>query len=176
MPDPQPERFQQTLRRDLLSAMQPVPARGLKAALILAATASVVLTGILVSFIASPDLPRQIHTAMFQGEEVTTGQDNMVTVSSPSATPGAQVEQAVLRQFLEAANAGVSRDQDFLETWFSSQARPTQVKAVHDERILAIRQFDLANGERVAVLTDLGAGSQRRTVRPQPVVAAGQTF
>jgi hypothetical protein len=86
------------------------------------------------------------------------------------------VQQAVLRQLLEQANAGVRRDQDFIETWYSSQARPVRVKAVHDERILAIRQFELVNGERVAVLTDLGAAAQSRTPGTRPAVATGHIY
>jgi hypothetical protein len=87
-----------------------------------------------------------------------------------------EVQRAILRQFLEQSDGGVRRDQAFLETWYSSQARPARVKTVRNERFLAIRQFELANGERVAVLTDLGTGAQSRTVDAQPAVARGRTY
>lgn len=176
MPDLPAERFQQTLRRDLLVAMQPAPARGLKAALAVTATAALVLTGMLVSFVVSPDLPQRLNTAWLQAEGTTPPAMPTLPVTSPDAGQGAQVQQAVMRQFLEQANAGVRRDQDFIETWYSSQARPARVKAVHDERILAIRQFELVNGERVAVLTDLGAAAQSRAISARPAVATEGTY
>ena len=176
MPDLPAERFQQTLRRDLLVAMQPAPARGLKAALAVTVTAALMLTGMLVSFIVSPELPQRLNTAWLQAEATPLPDLPAVPVASPESGRSPQVQQAVMRQFLEQANAGVRRDQDFIETWYSSQARPARVKAVHDERILAIRQFELVNGERVAVLTDLGAAAQSQTLGARPAVATGRIY
>ena len=70
MPDLPAERFRQTLRRDLLVAMQPAPAWGLKAALAATATASLALAGLLVSFVISPELPQRLNTAWLQAEEM----------------------------------------------------------------------------------------------------------
>jgi hypothetical protein len=176
MPDPQAPRFQQTLRRELLAAMQPAPARGLKAALAATATAVVVLAGMLVSFVISPDLPRRINSVWLQDDSTSTRSVAMVPAASPASATEEEVQQAILRRFIEQGDGGARQDQDFLETWYSSQARPARVKTVRNERFLAIRQFELANGERVAVLTDLGTGAQSRTVDAQPAVARGRTY
>ena len=44
----------------------------------------------------------------------------------------------------------------FVEQWYRRQSRPVEVKAVGDEKILALRQFELADGKRVVVLTEIG--------------------
>jgi len=176
MPDLPAERFRQTLRRDLLVAMQPAPAWGLKMALAATATASLALAGLLVSFVISPELPQRLNTAWLQAEEMPTSAQPVLPAASPGAVQGAPVQQAVLQQFLEQSNAGVRRDQDFLENWYSSKARPARVKAVHDERVLAIRQFEMANGERVAVLTELGAAAPPRAISTRPAVLTERTY
>ena len=176
MPDPQAPRFQQTLRRELLAAAQPAAGRGLMAALATTGAVAVILAGLLVSFVISPDLPRRINSAWLQDDSTLPPSVAMVPAAAPAADTEDEVQQAILRRFIQQGDGAVRRDQDFLETWYSSQARPARVKTVRNERFLAIRQFELANGERVAVLTDLGNAQQVRTGTARPAVAAGQTY
>jgi hypothetical protein len=133
------------------------------------------MAALLVLFVISPDLPRRINAAWLQDESTAIRSDAMVAATASETTTEDEVQQAILRQFMNQGG-GIRQDQDFLETWYSSQARPARVKAVGNERYLAIRQFELANGERVAVLTDLGNPQQARTGAARPAVARAQTY
>jgi hypothetical protein len=180
-PDVAVDRFKQTLRRELVAAMQPAPDHRLKAALVATSLAAVVFAVLAAAFVIAPGVPSRLHARLLHdgsvGEvsgEMTAGRGLAIDRAAvrpavqTAATPGsdAAVQPAVLTDFLERANAGAQRDRDFVESWYEQQSRPMRVRAVSGERILAIRQFELANGERVAVLTDLGAATSRRTARP----------
>jgi hypothetical protein len=181
LPDVPVGRFKQTLRRELVAAVPPTPAHGLKAALVATSLATVVFAALAVSFVIAPGVPGRLNAALFQdgagGEMIGEMAADRGLAESPGAvvatgrtvvpsTSGAAVQPAVLSKLLEQSNAGAQRDRDFVESWYAQQSRPAQVKAVSGERILSIRQFELANGERVAVLTDLGAAPARRTESP----------
>jgi hypothetical protein len=190
LPDVPVDRFKQTLRRELVAAMQPAPAYGLKAALVGTSLAAVAFAAMAVSFVIAPAVPSRLHAALLHDGAAGRMSEEMTPVSAPTSGPATApaftqgatpltaegaVQPAVLREFLERANAGAQRDRSFLESWYAQQSRPTRVKAVSGERILAIRQFELANGERVAVLTDLGAATTTRTVSPEGT-PSGRTF
>jgi hypothetical protein len=148
-----------------------------------------------VTFVVAPRVPGRLNAALFQDaakremarEMAADGITERISGAVPAggrtvvpAMDGAAVQPAVLQELLERANAGATRDRDFIESWYAQQSRPTQVRAVSGERILAIRQFELANGERVAVLTDLGAAVDRpaadRPVERAETGATGQLF
>ncbi len=81
---------------------------------------------------------------------------------------------ASLDDLLERADASAQRDRDYLELFYEQQSSALSVRKVQAERFFTIRQFELSNGEKVAVLTDLGAPGRPRQV--QDVTTVARTF
>lgn len=165
------DRFRQTLRRDLLAAMEARPARGLKLAVSFASTAAAVFAFLLVAFVVEPDLPARLHASLLGG---TPRVETEPAGTGAVPTMVADLDLSVLAHLLEEKGAGARQDRAFLESWYAQRSRPTQVKALAGERLLALRQFELANGERVAVLTEVGAPRNIRQVQALP--ASNRTF
>lgn len=131
----------------------------MRLALGLTGSAAAILGLLVISFVVAPELPARLHQAM--------GGDGTVGAGVPaSETP--------LRELLERSDASIQRDRAFLEVLYQQGSEPVQVVEIQGERFLAIRQFELSNGEKVAVLTDLGAPSRPRQV--QDVTKIARTF
>lgn len=63
------------------------------------------------------------------------------------------------------AELSVERDREFLEALYTEASEPVRVTAVHNERVLAIREFTLSDGKRMTVYTELGDGGESLIAR-----------
>jgi hypothetical protein len=165
-PEVQVDRFKQTLRRDLLRRMHRQSPPGMRLALGLTGSAAAILGLLVISFVVAPELPARLHRAM--------GGDGTAQAPPGAAAAGMSSGETPLRELLERSDASIQRDRAFLEVLYQQGSEPVKVKEIQGERFLAIRQFELSNGEKVAVLTDLGAPSRPRQV--QDVAKIARTF
>jgi len=125
--------------------------------------AAVLFAALSAIFVIAPGIPTRLHAAFLHDD-----------VGGAPIAPSGEARQAILLDVLERSEASAQRDRAFLDSMYAQQARPVRVKAIEGERILAIRQFELSNGERVAVLTNLGPAGAERSV--QGAAAAVRTF
>lgn len=157
-PEVRVDEFRRTLRRDLRRSMRASGTRSWKVAFGLSSAAAGALAVLLAVFVLDPDVPARLHASVAGGVASPAGAVPLAGTDSIPSKPDLQL-------LLDQVNASARVDRAFLETWYEDRARPVQVKAVEDEKILAIRQFELSSGERVIVLTELGTQLQRKDVQ-----------
>ena len=137
-PDVEVPAFRARLRSSLLNDR---PARLFRApgwALAFTASTAVVFALLLLTCVINPSVPARLHAMLTGGE----------TTDSPDAIP--------MQELLRRSNAGVERDHAFIEEWSAQQARPVRVRSMEAEKIYAVRQFELTDGKRMLVFTELG--------------------
>ncbi len=159
-PDIQVDRFKQTLRRDLRASMSRAGAPRWRLAFAAASATAATFAFLLLIFILDPAVPARLHASVAGGV--------------PPQTTTTEATNLGLQYFLDQANASVQVDKEFLQRWYADRARPVSVKSVEDEKIIAIRQFVLTNGERVVVLTEIGSEGQQKDV--QSLTASNRNF
>jgi hypothetical protein len=162
------DRFRQTLRRDLQAAQRRSGSPGWKLAFAAASASAATFAFLLLLFVLDPSVPSRLHASVL-GDEPRP-------VDSTAGTEHGSIDlqNVSLGYFLDQTNASAQVDQEYLQRWYSDRARPIGVKSVEDEKILAIRQFELTNGERVVVLTELGSEGPQRNV--QSVTASNSDY
>lgn len=163
-PEFQVDRFKQTLRRDLQASMSRAGAPRWRLAFAAASTTAAAFAFLLLIFVLDPAVPARLHASVVGGAPQTTATE----------APATDLQNLGLQYFLDQANATVQVDEEFLERWYADRARPVSVKSVEDEKIIAIRQFVLTNGERVVVLTEIGSEGQQKDV--QSLTASNRNF
>ncbi len=164
-PDIQVDRFKQTLRRDLQASMSQAGAPRWRLAFAAASATAAIFAFLLLIFVLDPAVPARLHASVVGGVPPQT---------IATEAPATDLQNLGLRYFLDQANASVQVDEEFLQRWYADRARPVSVKSVEDEKIIAIRQFVLTNGERVVVLTEIGSEGQQKDV--QSLTASNRTF
>ncbi len=120
---------------------------------------------LLLIFVLDPAVPARLHASVAGGVPPQT---------AATEAPATDLQNIGLQYFLDQANASVQVDEEFLQRWYADRARPVSVKSVEDEKIIAIRQFVLTNGERVVVLTEIGSEGQQKDV--QSLTASNRNF
>ena len=58
----------------------------------------------------------------------------------------------------------VEADRAFVDTWSARQEQPVGVRSMEDERVFSVRQFQLTDGKRMLVFTELGNEQAQPTV------------
>ncbi len=159
-PEFQVDRFKQILRRDLQASMSQAGASRWRLAFGAASATAATFAFLLLIFVLDPAVPARLHASVAGGV--------------PPQTTTTEATNLGLQYFLDQANASARVDEEFLKRWYADRARPVSVKSVEDEKIIAIRQFVLTNGERVVVLTEIGSEGQQKDV--QSLTASNRTF
>ncbi|MCP3978289.1 MAG: hypothetical protein GY716_03015 [bacterium] len=123
--------FKDQLRRELRSSVAaPVDPRWRMTAM-LSGVAALLMVGVLTLFVARPAIPAGIHASLGG--------------TSPASTQGAAPDS------LPAA-----ADRAFVDAWSARQTQPVGVRAMEEERLVSVRQFELTDGKRMLVFTELG--------------------
>lgn len=165
------ETFKQDLRRDLTRAMSASasPAYGL--AFGFAGGLAAVFAFFLILFVFRPDMPARLNAWALGGEDTSmlASQDPVNGDAVGDPVHMNDMDSLYLRELLAGGQATAQQDEFFIENWYAEQANPYQVKhqvkQIEDEKIYAIRKFQMTNGQRVVVFTELGEdGSSYRQV------------
>jgi hypothetical protein len=136
-PDVEVPAFRNELRRELLRAAPERTSSRMRLALGVAASLAVGFAVIAVLFVAVPGIPADIHAAL-------------VDRSASAAN------EASIARLLAQAVPPVEADRAFVDTWTARQERPVAVRSIEGERVFSVRQFELTDGNRMLVFTQLG--------------------
>ena len=161
LPDIEVDRFRQDLRRDLLRA-QSVPTRSSYGFAFAAMSGAAMMLALVVAvFILQPRYPARLH-AMLGG----TTPAQVTAPASGEQLVSANLDTPYLRELLSGGTASKEMDQALIESWYREQlpGEGIQVKALEEEKIYALRQFQLSSGKRIVVYTELGNQPQERRV------------
>jgi hypothetical protein len=153
------DRFKQTLRRDLKAAERRAGSPGWKLAFAASSASAAAFAFLLLLFVLDPSVPSRLHASVLGSSPRT------LDAAGGGRLDTTDLQDVSLRYFLDRTDASAKVDREFLERWYSDRARPVSVKSVEDEKILAIRQFQLTSGERVVVLTEIGSEGQQRDIQ-----------
>ena len=153
LPDIRVDKFKQELRRDLMNAASREAQSGSwRFAFGFALFAAVVFVFTTFLFVFKPEVPARLNAWMIH--ENTPVQDARVAADAPNLTvdPNSAVVQELLNQGLST-----DADREFVKTWYREQypSHPFQVESVEDEKIYAIRRFNLKGGKKVVVYTEV---------------------
>jgi hypothetical protein len=108
------------------------------------------MAALLLLFVLVPGIPVGLHAAL-------AGDDD--GLRPLTAVEPAETERLQRASLLEA-------DQAFVESWTARQPAPVEVRSVASERTFTVRQFELSDGKRVLVFTELGSDRPRPEVKP----------
>ena len=137
----------------------------------LAAAAAMILAvglgALATAFVFDPSLPASIHArlagepAMFldrsTGERGPLLDDALLDDPSLLNDPGLTLPD--LRQALSTTEASADLDRAFLRDWSTRQTQPVDVRSLESETVYTIRKYELSDGKRVLVFTELGSGN-----------------
>lgn len=74
----------------------------------------------------------------------------------------------------------VANDREFVEAYYAGQGSDVRVESVDAERLVAIREFTLSDGQRMVVLTESDEGQPSRSTVPLeetlPILASETIF
>jgi hypothetical protein len=112
------------------------PSFGVRLALGLTGSLAAAFAVLLVLFVARPAIPGEIHAAL-------------------AGRAPAEGERPTLQQLLERVATPVEADQAFVESWTARQPRGVGVRSMEAERLFSVRQFELTDGKRMLVFTEL---------------------
>lgn len=122
-----------------------------RARLALAAAASFAL--VLALFVVRPGIPAAIRASL-------TGAEGEVT-------------EERLQRLLTRTELALEEDRRFVDSWTASQERPVSVRQMEGERLVSVRQFELSDGKRMLVFTEIDPEGNRtrrmRTASTAPV-------
>jgi hypothetical protein len=144
-PDVEVPAFRQQLRRELLSVTPARTSARMRFALGLSGSLAAAFALLLVLFVARPAIPDRLHTRLAGPAPIELG-------------------QPALDQLLRSAARPVEADRAFVESWTAQQGRLVDVRAMEDERLFSVRQFEMTDGKRMLVFTELGNEKARPTV------------
>jgi len=146
--------FRNRLRRELLSEAPQTPSRGWR----FTAVGMTALAGFLVIalawFVVRPEIPADLHAAL-------TGSNGIELES---------LDETNINRLLGRVGLPVEADRAFVDSWVRQQAGPVAIRSVNDERLVSVRQFELTNGKRMLVFTELSDEENQPAV-----VRAGST-
>lgn len=125
-------RFRDRLGRVLRHAEQMRRDRRRRRVLHSTAATAVGLAAVLVLFVVKPQIPRSIH------DRVLGAPARSVDLTADS--PGVPVEA----------------DRAFIERWTANQEHPVEVRSIESERVFSVRQFELTDGKRMLVFSEIG--------------------
>jgi len=148
--------------------MKRAGAPGWRLAFAAASATTVTFAFLLLIFVLDPAVPARLHASVVGSAPPQT------LASEALGAPKQDLQKLGLQYFLDQANASIQVDEAFLQRWYADRARPISVKSVEGEKILAIRQFVLTNGERVVVITEIGPDGQQKDV--QSLAASNRNF
>jgi hypothetical protein len=137
--------FRDELRRELLSAVPERPNPRMRLALGLTGSLAAAFAVVLVLFVAVPEIPGKIHAAL-------------------GGQPEPASNDASIAQLLREVVTPVEADRAFVDTWSARQEQPVGVRSMEDERVFSVRQFQLTDGKRMLVFTELGNEQAQPTV------------
>jgi len=144
-PDADVPAFRAQLRRELLSAAPSGNSPRWRGATILTGSVAAALALTLGLFVARPAIPAGIHSALSGGQQDAW---SLADVRSP----------------LQPAGLPAAADRAFVDQWTAQQARPVAVRSMQDERLVSVRQFELTDGKRMLVFTELGDETAEPTI------------
>ena len=148
--------FKRHLRRELQTARHPRPAFRLRLALGAAASLAAALALLVATFVARPAIPARLHVAL--------------TGDPAPASIEAVLGELPIRDVLEQTEASAALDRAFIEDWSAEQSQPVQVRSMEAEKVYTVRQFELTDGKRMLVFTELAEGQDSyRAASPDPV-------
>jgi len=144
-PDVEVPAFRDQLRRELLS--RPAARGGFALRFALAATVGLAafLGMVLVLFVARPAIPEGIHAAL-------TGSSARGLTPAVMAAPDAREQRGAVQR----ASMPIAADRSFVEAWSAERGTAVSVRSVEAERMFTVRQFELTDGKRMLVFTELG--------------------
>jgi hypothetical protein len=122
--------FRRRLRHNLSVASRELNVRRWRNACLATGGLSAVLLVALLTFVAAPDLPVSLHARLG---------------GSPSAT-----------NVLADGEISVDNDREFIEAYYARQGSSVRIRSVDNERLVAVREFTLSDGQRMVVYTELG--------------------
>jgi hypothetical protein len=135
-PDLEVVAFRQKLRRDLTVARGELSLRRWRRACLASAALSVVLAVALAAFVAAPT-----------GSESAT-----VSLADETWSTGGEIS--------------VDNDRQFIEQYFARQGQGVRIQSFDDERLLAIREFTMTDGQQMVIYTELNDGQSNRSTIP----------
>lgn len=119
------------------------------------AAAGAALTALLVLFVLRPSVPERLHSYLVgspatQAREIA-GPDGAGETSHP-----ADIRPEELRQLLVRAGSTATADRKWLDGLYEGQMDSSRVKSLEEERLFALRRFQLTSGRTIVVLTEIG--------------------
>jgi len=105
---------------------------------------SVVLAVALAAFVAAP-----------------AGEERQARLGSESATVSLAEES-----WPTGGEVSVDNDRQFIEEYFTRQGQGVRIQSFDDERLLAVREFTMTDGEQMVVYTELNDGRSNRSTIP----------
>ena len=153
-------------KRELWRELQHVRPAPNRTPWLVAAAAIVLAVGLgalATAFVVDPGLPAALHARLGGGGP------------APALVAGGLEESeltlADLRQALSQSEASADLDEAFIRDWSVRQPQPVDVRGLEAESVYTIRKYELSDGKRVLVFTELGSGNPSfRAVadRPEP--------
>jgi len=116
--------------------------------------AVIALSALLVVFVARPSLPGKLNASLF---EDSAAQEAGIAWSGDAVyepVPAA-IRPAEFRQLLHRAGTSGSAGRPWVDELSGGPMDGSRVKALEDERIYAVRRYELTSGRRVLVYTQL---------------------
>jgi hypothetical protein len=144
-PDVEVPAFRQQLRRELLSVAPARTTARMRFALGLTGSLAAAFALLLALFVARPAIPNRLHVAL-------------------AGTAPVELEQPAMEQLLLRAATPIEADQAFLESWTAQQGQALGVRTMEVEKLFSVRQFELTDGKRMLVFTEVGKEGTRPTL------------
>lgn len=149
--------FRQSLRRELMRAERHRRARRATAAARALAAAAIGLACIAALFVWRPSVPAAIHAFVAGAPPgIAPARNHRAPMPPPAAMVRADYRPDDLQHMLRSAGASASSDWQWLDGWYEGRPAPSRVQALEDEKLYAVRRFQLTNGRRIVVLTEIG--------------------
>jgi hypothetical protein len=135
-------------------------------------SAAATLACVLVLFIFNPSIPSRLH-ALVTGRSEST----MITplASAEQVVPeqvGFDGRDPILQNLLMQNDATEERDRAFIADLYK-QEYPTgaiQVRSIDEEKVYAVRRYELSGGKRVVIYTEIKDGKRERSSLQEPLI------
>ena len=152
-PDIRVERFKQELRRRLFETAPGFYTAPLKVAFSLTVFTAACLAVLVALFVARPSVPAKLNS-FFRQQEMAAPRG--IALNEPNPT-GTDMDSPYLREMLRGEIVPAESDLAFAKDWYSQKypGRPIQVKALEKETFYAVREFEIEDGRRIVVYTQI---------------------
>jgi hypothetical protein len=155
-PDVPVEEFKQGLHAELNRVIRRRAGNGYQRRFTFASAIAGVLVVVLGLFVLQPQIPTRLH-AVISGAAPDIEQQPMPALPQSTSSPrSTQALPQQLEALFRTSSATAEIDRSVVEDWYRRQALPVGVGKLEEESIFAVRQFQLTNGERIVVLSELG--------------------